>query len=172
MTPEEEQRFNFLRSGQCVPVEYVRDYYGLQWPFQNDPLHDYEAWAVRFRRREACAGGCVPRYELEAFMQQQHVVPKKWMGARLGMTVASFDLLLAHLQDIGLRPQRYIIYPQLISEALSPFRMTSSMTTRRGLSASEEERHVPKAVCPVMNSKHSCSNSMWFRRSGWAHAWG
>jgi len=119
MTPEEEQRFNFLRSGQCVPVEYVRDYYGLQWPFQDDLLHDYEAWAVRFRRREACAGGCVPRYELEAFMQQQHVVPKKWMGARLGMTVASLDLLLAHLQDIGLRPQRYIIYPQLISEALS-----------------------------------------------------
>ena len=77
MTPEEEQRFNFLRSGQCVPVEYVWDYYGLQWPFQDDLLHDYEAWAVRFRRREACAGGCVPRYELEAFMQRDQQAPDR-----------------------------------------------------------------------------------------------
>ena len=119
MTPQEEQRFTFLRSGQCVPVEYVRQYYGLQWPFQGDLLHDYEAWVSRLRRREPCDGGAVARYELEAFIQQKQVVPKKWMGARLGMTVASLDLLLAHLRDIGLPPQRYIIYPELISEALS-----------------------------------------------------
>jgi hypothetical protein len=119
MTPQEEQRFNFLRSGQCVPVDYVRDYYGLQWPLEGDLLHDYGVWVGRFRRTDQCPGDAVPRYDLEAFMQQKQVVPKKWMGARLGMTVASLDRLLDRLRDIGLPPQRYIIYPQLISEALS-----------------------------------------------------
>ena len=116
MTPQEEQRFQFLRAGQCVPVEYVRDYYGLEWPFQGELLIDYETWAAK--RKMRCEDECVPRYELESFMQQQRVLPKKWMGARLGMTTASFDLLLAHLQKIGLHPQRYIVYPHLIAESL------------------------------------------------------
>ncbi len=34
-------------------------------------------------------------------------------------TTASLDLLLAHLHDIGLRPQRYLVYPQLVSDSLA-----------------------------------------------------
>jgi len=41
------------------------------------------------------------------------------MAARLGMTVRSFDELLSKLVDIGMRPQRYIVYPDLIAESLS-----------------------------------------------------
>jgi hypothetical protein len=119
MTHDEEQRFTVLQSGQCVPVAYVRDYYGLQWPFEGDLLHDYETWAGRLKRRAPCPADSAPRYELEGFLQQQRVLSKKWMGARLGMTVASLDQLLAHLRDIGLPPQRYVVYPDLISEALS-----------------------------------------------------
>lgn len=119
MNAQEEQRFGFLRAGQCVPVEYVREYYGLEWPFVGELLADFEAWAGRLRRREQCGGGGVPRYELEAFMQQQRLLPRKWMGVRLGMTAGSLDRLLAHLHEIGLRPQRYVVYPQLVSEALS-----------------------------------------------------
>ncbi len=118
MTGQEEQRFDFLRAGPCVPVEYIGEYYGLEWPFHGELLADFEAWASRSRRRVNC-GGDVSRYEVEAFMGHQRIVPRKWMAARLGMTTGSLDRLLDRLPEMGLRPQRYIVYPQLISEALS-----------------------------------------------------
>jgi hypothetical protein len=51
-------------------------------------------------------------------MQQKNVLPKKWMGARLGMTVESLDELLSRLKDIGMRPQRYVAYADLMDESL------------------------------------------------------
>jgi len=118
MNVQEEQRFRFLQAGPSAPAEYIQKYYGLEWPFRDELFADYEAWAGRLRRRDNC-GGDVSRYEVEAFMQQQHVVPRKWMAARLGMTTAYLDLLLSRLHEIGLRPQRYVVYPQLVSESLS-----------------------------------------------------
>jgi hypothetical protein len=41
------------------------------------------------------------------------------MGARLGMTEASVAVLLERLGEIGLRPQRYIVYPEMVAESLS-----------------------------------------------------
>src|SRR5580692_3143788 len=110
MTEQEQQRFDILRQGPCVPAEYVSDYYGLPWPLPDDLRPDYEAWVSHLKRRPNCGEGQVSRFELESFLQQKNVVPKKWMGARLGMKVASLDELLARLKDIGMRPQRYIVY--------------------------------------------------------------
>jgi hypothetical protein len=52
-------------------------------------------------------------------MQQKDVVPKKWMGARLGMMVNSLDQLLSRLKDLAMRPQRYVVYADMIANSLS-----------------------------------------------------
>jgi hypothetical protein len=119
MNPQEERRFDMLRQGPCVPPSYVMDYYGISWPLVGDLRPDFEAWVDRLPRRRNCGGESISRYELESFMQQKSVVPKKWMGARLGMEVASLELILARLPAIGMRPQRYVVYDELIAESLS-----------------------------------------------------
>lgn len=118
MTEHEQQHFDMLQRGPCVTPEYAKGYYGLAWPLPGDASLDFDRW-VNQRRRDKCGDGVASRYELEGFLQQQAVVPKKWMGARLGMTVASLDELLARLADIGMRPNRYIVYPDLVAESLS-----------------------------------------------------
>jgi hypothetical protein len=118
MTELEQLRFDMLRQGPCVTPEYFREYYGLSWPLPADVQPDYQLWTSNLKRRHKCADGQISRYELESFLQQKRVVPKKLMGARLGMRVDSLELLLACLNDLGMRPQRYIVYPELISEAL------------------------------------------------------
>ena len=119
MNELEQHRFNFLRNGPWVPFQYVEDYYGLPWPLPNELLHDYETWQSQLRRRVNCAEGEVSRHELETFMQRKNVIPKKWMGAQLGMKVDSLDELLSRLKDIGMHRQRYVIYPDLIAQSLS-----------------------------------------------------
>ena len=119
MTAQEQRYFEMLTLGPCVPFQYVTDFYGLPWPLPEDVRPDYDAWMSRLRRRHACAQGSISRYELESFMQQKKVVPKKWMGARLGMKVSSLEELLSRLNEIGMRDQRYVVYSELISEALA-----------------------------------------------------
>lgn len=118
MNAQERQRFDFLRQGPCVPAEYVRDYYGLTWPLSDDLRSDFEAWRLRLRRPVDCDHGA-SRYELETFMQQKGLEPKKWMGARLGMTVASLVDVLSHLSVLQMRRQRYDVYPELVAKSLS-----------------------------------------------------
>lgn len=119
VTEQEQQHFDMLHQGPCVPSDYIDGYYGLPWPLPDDVRADYEAWASQLKRRRDCDKGWVSRYELESFMQQKAVVPMKWMGARLGMNVASVQELLDRLKDIGMRPQRYIVYEKLIAESFS-----------------------------------------------------
>ena len=119
MTDLEADRFDMLCRGPCVTADYVRDYYGLPWPLPEDVRQDYESWAGGLRRRPACGEGRVSRFELEAFMQQKDVIPKKWMAARLGMVPASLDEVLAGLHGIGMRAPRYVIYADLIATAFS-----------------------------------------------------
>lgn len=119
MNAQEQQRFEFLRNGPCVPVQYVHDYYGLPWPLPDELRQDFESWKSRLRKRVACADGALSRYELETFMQQKSVVPKKWMSAQLGMTIESLDSLLHGLKSLGMHIQRYVIYQDLIAQTLS-----------------------------------------------------
>jgi hypothetical protein len=42
MTPEQTERFEMLRSGPCVPLDYVRDYYGVGWPLGASVANSYE----------------------------------------------------------------------------------------------------------------------------------
>jgi hypothetical protein len=119
MTEQEHHRFEMLRQGPCVPPEYVSGYYGLPWPLPDDVRPDYEAWLGLLKRRSNCGANGLSRYELESFMQRQGVVPKKWLGARLGMHVASLDELLGRLKNLGMRPQRYVVYEDLIAESLA-----------------------------------------------------
>jgi hypothetical protein len=119
MTPEEFQRFDMLRQGPCASSAYVWDYYGLHWPFGGDLISDYDLWRTELKRKNGCVDGTVSRHELEAFLQRKQVLPTKWMAARLGMRASELDSLLGRLPEIGLRPPRYIVYPELISEALA-----------------------------------------------------
>jgi len=118
MIEQEQHRFDMLRQGPCMPSEYARDYYGMSWPLPEDVRPDYEAWASRLRCPSSCGEGQFSRYELERFFQQQNITPKKWMGARLGMELTSFDTLLGRLKDIGMQPQRYVVYSDLVAESL------------------------------------------------------
>jgi hypothetical protein len=119
MTTDEQGRFDLLRQGPCVPPEYVEEFYGLPWPFQDDLLRDFENWSSRIRKRTHCPEGLVSRYELESFMGQARMVSRKWMAARLGMSTESLQDVLSRLQLLGMRPQRYIVYPELISDTLA-----------------------------------------------------
>ncbi|MCL4205669.1 MAG: hypothetical protein KJ000_24570 [Pirellulaceae bacterium] len=118
MNMQEHQRFDWLRQGPCVPFAYVRDYYELDWPPTGDLEHDYEKWVNLKKRRHKCSEDELSRYEIEAFMQEKSVVPKKWMAAQLGTDTASLDELLGRLPDIGMRPQRYVVYADLIDRSL------------------------------------------------------
>lgn len=119
MNAQEQERFDSLHRGSCVPITYIRDYYGLPWPLTEHVRADFEVWQRQRGRRRGCAEGAASRYDLEEFMQQKDVMPKKWMAARLGMRVASLDELLARLTDLGMRPQRYAVYADLIAASLS-----------------------------------------------------
>jgi hypothetical protein len=119
MTADQESRFVMLSQGECVSGEYFADYYGLKWPFAGDLLHDYSVWENHSRKKVACPEGQLSRLAVERFMQWSQVTPMKWMGARLGMTEGSLEILLGKLSEIGLRPQRYVVYPELIAESLS-----------------------------------------------------
>jgi hypothetical protein len=121
MNEQERQRLAFLSAGPCVPINYIDKYYGLPWPPSGDDddlRQDFEAWRTRLRRRTSCHDGNVSRYELEAFVQQKEVMPKKWMAARLGMTEDSLDALLDGLPGLQMRPQRYVVYNRLIAKSL------------------------------------------------------
>lgn len=119
MTEVELARLGLLTHPPCVPPSYVAGYYGLTWPFQEELSHDFERWRSKLKRPAPCTAENVSRYELETFMQQKKVAPKTWIAARFGMTVDSLNALLSRLPDIELRPQRYVVYDNLISESLT-----------------------------------------------------
>ena len=119
MTEQERQRFDMLHEGPCVTVAYVYEYYGLPWPLSSDARGDYAAWTSRLARPAQCPEGRLSRYELEGFMQQNRLLPKKWMAARLGMDEDSLDELLTRLAHLGMRPRRYVVYDHLIADSLA-----------------------------------------------------
>lgn len=119
MTPEQSQRFDMLRSGPCVPLEYVRDYYGLEWPLSAPAASSFESYAGTLRRRVKCPDGHLSRYELEGFMSRNDLLTKKWMGARLGMSVASLEALLSKLDEFGMQASRYVVGTEFVAESLS-----------------------------------------------------
>jgi hypothetical protein len=121
MNEQERQRLAFLSAGPCVPTDYIDEYYGLPWPLSGDDnvlRQDFDAWRTRLRRRAECRDGDVNRYELEAFMHQKEVMPKKWMAARLGMTEDSLNKVFKCLPNLQMRPQRYNVYDCLIANSL------------------------------------------------------
>jgi hypothetical protein len=61
----------------------------------------------------------VSRVALEKFMRAKSIIPRKWMAARLGMDVASFEIVAGKLDDLGLRTPRYVPYDQFAAENLS-----------------------------------------------------
>jgi hypothetical protein len=119
MTPEQRQRFEMLRSGPCVPLDYVRDYYGLEWPLQGPAASSFGTYVRTLPRRVNCPDGHLSRYELEGFMSRNDVLTKKWMGTRLGMSVGSLDTLLLKLDVFGMQASRYLVGSEFVAESLS-----------------------------------------------------
>jgi hypothetical protein len=119
MNDQQQARFDALRLGPSVTGKYVQEYYGLTWPFSDDFREDFENWQRTRPKPSVLTEDSISRYELEKFMQQQSVIPKMWMGARLGMDVDSLKALLDGLKKIGMPAHRYNIYSDLVSDALS-----------------------------------------------------
>jgi len=115
MTEQERQHFDMLREGPCASPEYIKEFYGLTWPQPDDAREDFKAWAGRLKRRPDCPDDWVSRYEIESFMQQKGLIPKKWVGARLGMKVAPLEKLLDVLGEIQMRRPRYEVYSELMA---------------------------------------------------------
>ncbi len=118
MTPEEQKRLAFLSQGPCAPPTYIKDFYGLDWPLCGEANEDFARWREKFRRPTGCSEVEPSRFELEMFLQQQRVLSKKWMAVRLGMQIDSLEEILPRLPDLGLRTQRYVVYPEFISDSL------------------------------------------------------
>jgi hypothetical protein len=118
MTLEQERRLEMLRSGPCVPLGYIRDYYGLDWPLSGAAAAAFEQYRKTLRRREPCPADRLSRYELEGFMARAEAVTRKWMGARLGMDEASLDALLSRLEAFGMQRGRYEIGNAFVAESL------------------------------------------------------
>src|SRR5438034_3559351 len=119
MSPEQEHRLEFLSAGPCVPGEYVIDYYGLTWPFTKDTASALDHYRSSARRPTKCPEGQWSRYELEGFMVRSDVLPRKWMAARLGMTEATLNALLAKLDVFGMQRTRYEQGAEFIADSLS-----------------------------------------------------
>ena len=118
MKIQERLRFAMLRHGPDVTFAYVRDYYGLHWPLPDELEHDFGKWCMLKKRQPDRREDLISRYEIEAFMQQRSVVPKKWMAAQLGTDPASLDRVLEGLSEIGMRRERYEVYHDLIDRSL------------------------------------------------------
>ncbi len=119
MNDPERTRFEMLRQGPCISADYLRDFYGLTYPWHDDLRQDFEKWASGRGRVAQCDEGKLSRYEVESFMRWQRVIPHGWMAVRLGMTRTSFQQTLAELARLGMKLARYAIYAELISESLA-----------------------------------------------------
>lgn len=119
MSPEQEHRLHFLSSGPCVSGDYVRDYYGLAWPLAADTASAFDHYRSTSRRPTKCPAGQWSRHEVEGFMVRSDVLTKKWMGARLGLTVAALDRLLAKLDTFGMQRSRYELGSEFAADSLS-----------------------------------------------------
>ncbi len=119
MTPEQSQRFEMLKSGPCIPLDYVRDYYGLTWPLIGAAASSFERYVQTLPRRVICPDGHLSRYELEGFMSRNDFLTKKWMGVRLGMSVGSLETLLSKLDVFGMQASRYLVGSEFVAESLS-----------------------------------------------------
>jgi hypothetical protein len=52
-------------------------------------------------------------------MSRNNVLTKKWMGARLGMSVGSLDTLLSNLAAFGMQPNRYLVGNEFVAESFT-----------------------------------------------------
>ena len=114
MTNFQKQNFEILKAGEWISKEYFQEYYGLNYPFQDELLEDF-----KIQTNNSISDNLISRYKFESFMKKQRLIPKKWMSASLGMTSQSLDLILNSLRKINLVPKRYIVYPELICESFS-----------------------------------------------------
>ncbi len=148
MTPQEKTNFEMLRAGPCVTAEYFESYYGLSWPLPDDVKSDYELWASKLKRRNPCPTTGVSRYEFEKFLQYQKLTPKIWLAAALGMQEGSLDSLLARLPELGIRPQRYVVYADLIADPFA-IDLPTYLPTLKGQPFENRDsycRHIHKAI--------------------------
>lgn len=119
MTSDQEQHLQLLASGQCVPGDYIRDYYGLTWPLSPDTALALDQYRKTSRNPAKCGESQWSRYEIEGFMARFDLLTKKWMGARLGLTSPALDRLIAKLDVFGMQRSRYEQGSEFIAESLS-----------------------------------------------------
>jgi hypothetical protein len=119
MSPEQEHRLHFLSAGPCAAGEYIAAYYGLAWPLIKETASALDHYRSNSRRPVTCAEGQWTRYEIEGFMTRSDVLPKKWMGAKLGLTVLALERLLAKLDAFGMQRSRYELGAEFIADSLS-----------------------------------------------------
>lgn len=119
MNNEEAGRLNSLVTSEFVSIAYLKDFYGLTWPFTGELSEDFLFWTARHRRPKQSPEGMVSRFDIESFMQAKKVVSIKWMAARFGMTTDSFDAVGKKLFELGLRLSRYLLYDQMVAPSLS-----------------------------------------------------
>jgi len=111
--------FNAIR-GKTVTTSLLKAYYGTGDEFFQVFLRDKQFWDNNGgeKKRMQCENGAVDRNLFVRFMRHKKVTPKKFAGLSLGISSMSFDDVVSRLEMIGLVPQRYTFYPDVVGENL------------------------------------------------------
>jgi len=112
----ELHRFEMLR-GPWVDRDYLRAFYDLACLPGNSSLVDALARFANGRPVEQ--GGTFNRYAIELFLGKSKLLPKRWMAARMGMTVDFLERTLANIETLPVPQCSYVLYDALVDERLS-----------------------------------------------------
>lgn len=118
MSPEQERRLHVLSSGPCVSGSFIRDYYGLAWPFAQATASAVDQYRKSSRRPEKCPDDHFSRIDIEGFMVRSDLLTRKWMAARLGMTADALARVLEKLDGFGMQRSRYEQGSEFMAESL------------------------------------------------------
>ena len=115
MTTKERNRLKMLRLGPQVDSHYLIGYYGLHWPL-SEPSRSAFHRVIGSTKRSAHQ--IISRYDLETYMLRSRLVPRKWMGAQLGMSEESLALVLPKLGEFGMQKGRYEVGEEFVATSL------------------------------------------------------
>lgn len=115
--PRETARLQQLKERLC-PLDLLVAHHGMRLA-DGRLLGAWRAWAARRRKPvQVQVGERYDRHALESFLQEEELLPVKWAAARLGMTRASFEAVLAILQERGRLPALRDLGEDVVDERL------------------------------------------------------
>lgn len=118
MTAKDKKRLAMLRGGPDANLEYLKDYYGLDWPLSDANADVFDAFLRPSHSRQKHRKGMVSRIDIEGFMALNDLLPRKWAAAQMGMTTESLGEILKKIDTIGMLRSRYEVGNEFVADSL------------------------------------------------------